>query len=86
MRRNWIPTQKDNFEIIINLNDYIKEKLIELKAEVGCPDSFVYNFFAETQQKWTSNTSHSLARNNKMEKNNPVIIKTSLKISGFLKN
>ena len=42
--KKWVPSQKENLGVITSVYECIKEELIELPKETGCPDSFIYDF------------------------------------------
>ena len=63
--KNWYPSQEENFGIITNAYNFIKEELLKLQNETGCPDSFIYNFIGNIQNEWHPKSCHSIVRNKK---------------------
>ena len=63
--KKWAPTQEQNFGIITNVYESIKEQLSGLQKETDCPDSFIYDLIGRIQNEWHPESCHSLARNHK---------------------
>ena len=66
--KNWVPSQEDNVGIITSVYKSIKEELLELQNETGCPDLFIYDFIGKIQNEWHPESCHSIVRN-KRKKN-----------------
>ena len=47
--KNWFPSQEENLGVITMVYESIKEELLELQKETGCPDSFIYDFIENMQ-------------------------------------
>ena len=65
--KQWAPSQEENYGIITSLYVSIKEELLELQKETGCPDSFIYDFIGNIQNEWHPESCHSLVRNKRKE-------------------
>jgi len=65
--KKWNPSQEKNLGVITNVYECIREELLELQKETGCPDSFIYNFIGEIQKEWHQDSCHSIVRNKKMK-------------------
>ena len=81
--KKWAPSQEQNTGLITSVYEFIKEELLELQKETGCPDSFIYDFIGKIQNEWHPESCHSIARNKKKEKlenikSSTQIYKTSL--------
>ena len=63
--KEWAPSQEENLGIISKVYKVIKEKLLDLQKETGCPDYFIYNFIGNIQNEWHQESCHSLVRNKK---------------------
>ena len=63
--KNWTPTQEHNLGIITSVYEFIKEELIDLQEETGCPNSFIYDFIGRIQHEWHPESCHSLVRDKK---------------------
>ena len=50
--KRWAPSQEENLGVITSLYEFIKEELLELQKETGCPDSFFYDFIGKIQHEW----------------------------------
>ena len=61
----WTPSQEENFGVITRIYESIKEELIELQKETGCPDSFIYDFIGKVQNEWHPESCQSMVRNKK---------------------
>jgi len=64
-KKKWAPSQGQNLGEITSVYESIKEKLSELQKEIGCPDSFIYDFIGKIQHEWHPKSCHSIARNKK---------------------
>ena len=65
--KKWTPSKEENIGIITSVYESIKEVLLELQKETGCPDSFIYDFIGNIQNEWHPESCHSLVRNKKKE-------------------
>ena len=63
--KKWAPSQEENFGVITNVYESIKEELSKLQKKTGCPDSFIYNFIGSIQNEWHSESCRSIVRNKK---------------------
>ena len=63
--KNWFPSQEDNVGIITSVYKSIKEELLELQNETGCPDLFIYDFIGKIQNEWHPESCHSIVRKKK---------------------
>ncbi|WP_373921634.1 hypothetical protein [Prochlorococcus marinus] len=52
----------ENFGIRTIAYQGIKEELSELQKEIGCPDSFIYEFNGNIQNECNPKSFHSLVR------------------------
>ena len=66
--KKWAPSKEENFEVITSVYESIKEELLELQKETGCPDSFIYDFIDKIQKEWHPESCHLIVRN-KIRKN-----------------
>ena len=74
--KKWAPSQEENLGVITSVYQLIKEELLELQKETGCPDSFIYEFIGKIQNEWHPESCHSIVRNKK--KNNQKILNLQL--------
>ena len=65
--KKWTPSQKENLGVITSAYKSIKDDLLELQKETGCPDTFIYNFIENIQKEWHPESCQSKVRNKKME-------------------
>ena len=65
----WAPSQEENLGVITRVYEFIKEELLELQKETGCPDSFIYDFIGKIQNEWHPESCHSIVRNKKKLEN-----------------
>ena len=65
VNKKWTPSQEENFGLITSVYESIKEALLELQKETGCPDSFIYDFIGKIQHEWHHESCHSIVRNKK---------------------
>ena len=63
--KKWIPTKEQNFGIVTNAYELIKEELLELQKETNCPDSFIFDFIGSIQNEWHPNSCHYSVRKKK---------------------
>ena len=63
--KKWAPSQEDNLGVITSVYEFIKEELLELQKETGCPDSFIYDFIGKIQHEWHPESCNSIVRNKK---------------------
>ena len=63
--KNWAPSLEENLGIITRVYETIKEDLSELQKEIGCPDSFIYDFISKIQNEWHPESCHSIVRRKK---------------------
>ena len=63
--KKWSPSQEENLGVITRVYECIKEELLELKKETGCPDSFIYDFIENIKNEWDPKSCHYLVRNKK---------------------
>ena len=45
--KKWVPSQGKNLGVITSGYEFIKDELLELQKENGCPDSFIYDFIGK---------------------------------------
>ena len=45
--KKWAPSQEENLGIITSIYESIREELLGLQKETGCPDSFIYDFIGK---------------------------------------
>ena len=50
--KKWVPSQEENLGVVTSVYEFIKEELLELQKETGCPDSFIYDFIGKIQNEW----------------------------------
>ena len=65
--KKWAPSQEENFGVITNVYELIREELSELQKKTGCPDSFIYDFIDKIQNEWHPESCHSIVRNKKVK-------------------
>ena len=63
--KKWVPSREENLGVITNVYEFIKEELLELQKETGCPDSFIYDFIGKIQHEWHPESCNSIVRNKK---------------------
>ena len=63
--KKWAPSQEENLGAITRIYESIKEALSELQEEIGCPDSFIYDFIGNIQKEWHPESCQSIVRNKK---------------------
>ena len=63
--KEWAPSQKESLGVITSVYESIKEDLSQLQKEIGCPDSFIYNFIGNIQNEWHPESCQSIVRNKK---------------------
>ena len=63
--KKWAPSKDENIGIITSVYEYIREELSELQKEIGCPDSFIYDFVGKIQNEWHPESCQSIVRNQK---------------------
>ena len=63
--KKWAPSQEENIGVITSVYKSIKEELLVLQKETGCPDSFIYDFISKIQNEWHHESCHSIVRNKK---------------------
>ena len=63
--KKWAPSQEENLGVITSVYEFIKEELSELQKEIGCPDSFIYDFIGKIQNEWHPESCRSIVRNKK---------------------
>ena len=63
--KKWSPSYEENIGVITSVYESIKEQLSELQKEIGCPDSFIYDFTGKIQNEWHTESCHSIVRNKK---------------------
>ena len=63
--KKWAPSQEENLGVITSVYELIKEELLELQKETGCPDSFIYEFIGQIQNEWHPESCYSIVRNKK---------------------
>ena len=63
--KKWVPSQEENLGVITSVYEFIKEELLVLQKETGCPDSFIYDFIGKIQNEWNPESCHSIVRNKK---------------------
>ena len=80
--KKWAPSQEENLGGIMSVYEFIKEELSELQKEIGCPNSFIYDFIGKIQNEWHPESCHSIVRNNK--KKNQKILNIQLKFIKLL--
>ena len=66
--KKWVPSQGKNLGVITSGYEFIKDELLELQKENGCPDSFIYDFIGKIQNEWNLESCHSIIRNKKKGK------------------
>ena len=54
--KKWKASQEENLGIITNVYEFIKEELLELQKETGCPDSFIYELIGKIKNEWHPET------------------------------
>ena len=62
---NWVPSEKDNHEIISKTYYLIKLDLEKLQNQIQCPDKFIYEFLGQIQKEWHHESCQSIVRNYK---------------------
>ena len=67
VNKKWTPSQEENFGLITSVYESIKEGLLELQKETGCPDSFIYEFIGKIQHEWHHESCHSKVRKKKVK-------------------
>ena len=65
----WIPSQEQQSGSISRTFDFFIDELTELQEELDCPDDFIYDFLEVIRNRWSVDSCHSKARQNK--RNNP---------------
>ena len=65
MDKKWAPSQEENLGVITSVYEFIKEELLELQKETGCPDSFIYELIGKIQNEWHPESCYSIVRNKK---------------------
>ena len=65
----WNPSQEQREGSISRTFDFFIEELNELQQELDCPDGFIYDFLEVIRNRWSPDSCHSKARQNK--RNNP---------------
>ena len=63
--KKWAPSQEENLGLITSVYEFIKEELLELQKETGCPDSFIYYFIGKIQNEWHPESCHTIVINKK---------------------
>ena len=66
---NWNPSQNQQSGSISRTFDFFIDELTELQEELDCPDDFIYDFLEVIRNRWSADSCHSKARQNK--RNNP---------------
>ena len=66
--KKWAPSQEENLGVITRVYESIKEELLGLQNETGCPNSFIYDLIGNIQNEWHPESCHSKVRNKKKEK------------------
>ena len=59
--KKWTPLE-ENFGLITNVYESIKQELSKLQEETVCPDSFIYEFIGKIQNEWHPESCHSSVR------------------------
>ena len=63
--KKWAPSLEENFGVITNIYESIKDELSALQNETGCPDLFIYDFIGKIQNEWHPESCHSIVRKKK---------------------
>ena len=66
---NWNPSKEQQSGSISRTFDFFIDELTELQEELDCPDDFIYDFLEVIRNRWSVDSCHSKARQNK--RNNP---------------
>ena len=67
MTEKWQPTQDQQTGPISRVFDFFTEELIELQEELDCPDEFIYDFLEVIRNRWSPDSCHAKARQNKRD-------------------
>ena len=68
--KQWAPTKEQNLGSITRVYESIKGDISELQKEIGCPDSFIYDFIGTIQNEWHPQSCHSIVRNKQQKVDN----------------
>tara|TARA_B100001029_G_C14998363_1_gene416454 strand:- start:120 stop:335 length:216 start_codon:yes stop_codon:yes gene_type:complete len=63
----WKPSQEQQSGSISRTFDFFIDELTELQEELDCPDGFIYDFLEVIRNRWSSDSCHSKARQNKID-------------------
>ena len=67
MTKKWKPTKDQQVGVISRVNEFFTDELNELQEKLNCPDEFIYDLLEEIQSRWSSESCHSKARQNKRD-------------------
>ena len=67
LTKKWQPTQNQQTGPISRVFDFFTEELNELQEELDCPDEFIYDFLEVIRNRWSSDSCHAKARQNKRD-------------------
>ena len=67
MTKKWTPTEDQQAGVISRVNEFFTDELNELQEELNCTDEFIYDLLEEIQSRWSSESCHSKARQNKRD-------------------
>ena len=63
----WIPSQKQKSGLISRTFEFFIDELDELQDELDCPDEFICDFLEVVKNRWSPDSCHSIARQNKRD-------------------
>ena len=67
MTDKWKPTEDQQAGVISRVNEFFTDELNELQEALDCPDEFIYDFLEEIRNRWSPDSCHSKARQNKRD-------------------
>ena len=67
MSEKWTPTKEQNEGVVTRTVDFFLDELKELQEELDCPDEFIYDFLEVIRNRWSQDSCHAKARQNKRD-------------------
>ena len=67
LTEQWKPTKEQQAGVISRVNEFFTDELNDLQEELHCPDEFIYNFLEEIRNRWSPESCHTKARQNKQQ-------------------
>ena len=63
----WIPSQKQQSELISRTFEFFNDELAELQDELDCPNEFICDFLEVVKNAWSPDSCHFKARQHKRD-------------------